>query len=170
MKRISVILMGTFLFLTGCKDGDLTIQSISFEDTQVHSCTNNITTDFLYKVQGNQALILMFNKGTLVQEEGTITGALPTNFRLLYRSFNNTPSANYFCTTPPSSTPLVLSEIEAKGGEVQIVTKKVIDTTTNVVKFNHLISIKNLVIQNSEGEKLIDSDFIFGSYQTTQVN
>ena len=101
-------------------------------------------------------------------QEGTITGSIPTNFKLYYRIFDSAPSRTYFCTTPPASSPRVTSEIQAQGGSVEITTKATQDTQNNTTKYTHIIRIKDLLITNSDGERLIESNFNFGTYQTTE--
>lgn len=164
MKITSRFIILVFSFLVSCNDGDLTIESISFEGTNAYSCPENSRTNFLFKTQGNQALILSFDERELPEKEGVSIGEIPTKFKLIYRNFDGNPSQNYFCTTPPSSSPKVLSEIEAKGGNVKITTKKTTSSNGNE-KFNYLITIEDLVIFNNNGEQLIDSNFIFGNYQ-----
>lgn len=148
-----------------CSDGDLTIEPISFESTQVFSCLNDESITFLYKTKDKQALILSFDKGTIKNEVGTIMGDIPTQFKLFYRIFSEPVNNSYFCNTPPPSTPATLNEIQAKGGKVQIVTKEIKDSNNNI-KYNHLITIKDLVIINEKGERIIESNTNFGIFQT----
>ena len=168
MKKYFIGIAFLFVFLLSCNDGDVTIQRIEFRGTEAYSCTGNIAIDFLYKTQDKQALILSFNNGLLNNQEGTITGSIPTNFKLYYRIFDSAPSRTYFCTTPPASSPRVTSEIQAQGGSVEITTKATQDTQNNTTKYTHIIRIKDLLITNSDGERLIESNFNFGTYQTTE--
>lgn len=165
MKKIIFGVL-SLLGLSACNDGDLTIESISFEGTQLSSCVPSIATTFLYKTQSNQALILSFPSGTLTHQEGNVTGSIPTDYRLTYRAFSEVPNSANFCTLPPPSTPSITTEIEAKGGSVEITTKQITDPNTGEIKYNHLITIKDLVITNDKGEKLIESNVNFGVFQT----
>ena len=159
MKKYFIGIAFLFVFLLSCNDGDVTIQRIEFRGTEAYSCTGNIAIDFL---------ILSFNNGLLKNQEGTITGSIPTNCKLYYRIFDSAPSRTYFCTTPPASSPRVTSEIQAQGGSVEITTKATQDTQNNTTKYTHIIRIKDLLITNSDGERLIESNFNFGTYQTTE--
>ncbi len=167
-KRILFLVISLLLGLQSCDDGDLTIDSVTFSGTQLYSCVADVTTDFLYKTEGKQALILTFSSGTLKNQEGTITGTIPTDIKLLYRSFSETPSSANFCSIPPPISPTITSQIEAKGGTVQIVTQAVTDPQTQKIKYNHLITIKDLVILNDSGEKLIQANTNFGVFQTSE--
>jgi hypothetical protein len=42
------------------------------------------------------------------------------------------------------------------------------DTVAGVTRYNHLVRIKDLLLTNDNGERLIDQNFNFGSYQTTR--
>lgn len=152
------------VFFFSCDDGDLTIDNISFDGQTASSCSFQTDVSFLYKVQSNKALILMFDKTILKNEVQSIKGDIPAKFRLIYRTFSSTPSAEYFCNTPPPTTPVVQSQIEAKGGIVKIETKEVVQGTTK--RYDHLITIEDLIMVNDKGEKLINSSFIFGTYST----
>ena len=52
MKKFLGILV-CLLMLNGCDDGDLTIETINFEDVQASSCGETI-----YKLNGNEALYM----------------------------------------------------------------------------------------------------------------
>ena len=139
--------------LIGCNDGDYTVERITFTGTEVYSCTRDTTTSFLYKTQRNEALILQFRANLLKNKVDSISGA---------------PTASYFCTSPPQTTPKVTSEIQAQGGTVIITTRQVVDTVAGTVKYNHLIRIRDLVLTNENGERLVDQNFNFGTYQTSR--
>lgn len=161
--RIALLCLGAF---SGCSDGDLSIERITFSGEQVYACSGDISTHFLYKTQGKQALLLTFNAGTLTNNPNEeIIGQIPTQFKLYYRTLSDAPTQAYFCSFPPVSSPVVQNEIQAKGGTVQIVTKE-IQEPDGSLRYDHLITIKDLQILNEQGERLIETEFIFGTYKT----
>lgn len=168
MKR-KLLLIGflSFLFL-GCNDGDLAIEKISFDNSDVLSCSRNVSANFLFKYNNSQALILTLPNNVLKNEENTVKGSISTDYKLFYRTFNTSVNNAYFCGDYPPASPSVVSQIEATGGDITIATKPIYDEKTKeLLRYDHIISIKNLVLMNSEGVKIIDSDFNFGTYQTT---
>lgn len=166
MKKIGIT-MFFLCMLLACSDGDLEVENISFNNTDVLSCTTDTTAVFLFKYASNQAMILTIPTGSITQQIGTVTGTIPNEYNLYYRSFNNTVSTSYFCSTYPPSSPLVVSEVVATGGNVKIETILVNDENTGTfLRYDHLITISDLVIVNSQGQKIVDSNFIFGTYQT----
>jgi len=154
--------------LIGCNDGDYTVERITFTGTEAHSCIQDTTTTFLYKIQGSEALILQFRANLLKNKVDSISGNIGNGYTLLYRTFDSAPTATYFCTSPPQTTPKVTSEIQAQGGTVIITTREVRDTIAGTVKYNHLIRIRDLVLTNENGERLVDQNFNFGTYQTSR--
>ena len=49
-----------------------------------------------------------------------------------------------------------------------ITTREIRDTIAGTVKYNHLIRIRDLLLTNADGERLVDQNFNFGTYQTTR--
>ena len=157
MKRTFPFISLLLILLIACNDGNYTVERITFTGSEATSCTRDTTATFLYKTQGKEALILQFSAGTLKNQVDSITG-----------NFDEAPSQSYFCSSPPATSPKVLSQIEAQGGTVIIVTRAVRDTVAGVTRYNHLVRIKDLLLTNDNGERLIDQNFNFGSYQTTR--
>lgn len=167
MKRKLLLIGILSSLLFGCNDGDLAIERISFDNLNVMSCTRDISATFLFKYNNSQALILTLPNDVLKNEENTIKGSISTDYKLFYRTFNASVSNDYFCGVYPPASPSVVSQIEATGGDITITTKPIYDERTNeLLRYDHIISIKNLVLMSSEGVKIMDSDFNFGTYQT----
>ena len=164
---ISGLLLG-FLLLA-CNDGELEVDTISFDNTDVLSCTSDTTATFLFKYNQKQALILTLPVNSLENKAKEVGGTIPTNYKLYYRTFSDAVSNSYFCANIPPATPAVTAQIEATGGNVSITTQPIYDENTgNLLRYDHLIRISNLVIVNSQGNKVVDSNFIFGTYRTNR--
>ncbi|AEK23263.1 hypothetical protein [Capnocytophaga canimorsus] len=167
MARVLLSVFLSLFLLSACDDGDLEIETISFDNLNVSSCTNDVTATFLFKSTGKQALILDLPQDVIKNEAGIYTGEIPTNFKLFYRNFNEAVNTAYFCANYPPASPWVISQLSATGGKVKIVTKAIRNESDNqIIRYDHLITISELVIKNNDGSKLIDSEFIFGTYQT----
>ena len=163
------LLFFTTSFFLACNDGNLSVEAISFERLDVLSCTKDTTATFLFKHSGSQAFILTLPSGILKNKKDSITGSIPNDYKLFYRTFNGSVNESYFCGTYPPVSPSVISQFEATGGTLQLISKPIYDETTNrLLRFDHIIRIKDLVILNSDGNKIVDSDFSFGTYQTTK--
>lgn len=166
-RKISFLSLISALFLVACNDGNLEVETISFDNSDVLSCTSDTTATFLFKYSSQQALILELPSGVLTNSEKTATGTISGNYKLYYRTFSDAVGTGYFCGNYPPISPSVTSQYEATGGTISIVTKPIYnETTQELLRYDHLITISDLVILNSDGNKVVDSNFIFGTYQT----
>jgi hypothetical protein len=152
MKKVCFLLIG--LSVLSCSDGDLQIEAIDFDDTNAQNCgTLSTSTQLLFKINGDETLILQLDDNLLRNEVSTeeITSSIPGNSQLIYRLFSDNVTSNYFCDDIPPSTPTVLEEIEATDGNVLITT-----TTTDSITFTHTIQLQGIIIANAAGESIID--------------
>lgn len=165
-RKLFFLASATFLFFS-CNDGNLAIETISFDNQEVISCTKDTTATFLFKYNASQALILTLPQNVLKNKKDSIKTSLSTDYKLFYRTFNGSVNESYFCGSYPPVSPSVISQFEATGGTLYLVTQPIYDEKTNeILRYDHIITIKDLVILNSEGNKLIDSNFNFGIYKT----
>ena len=169
-KKIIIFAFLIAIFTIACNDGDLEVETISFENNDVLSCkANDTTATFLFKVNQKQVLILKLPTNVLENKAKTITGAIPSSYKVVYRTYSDNVSSSYFCSDYPPAQPTVVSEVQATGGTVSITTQAIYDENTHqLLRYDHLIRISDLVLVNSKGNKLVDSNFIFGTYQTNR--
>ena len=150
-----------FFFLAlicwGCSDGDLQIETLDFDSASLQYCpsTPTITTRIYFKINDEEALILQLQNGLLKNEvsDGTLRSAVPSQSKLTYRIFDDAVSKNYFCGSIPPSTPAVVEEIEATGGEVLVTTVQKANDTTS---FEHRIQLSGISLVNEAGERITD--------------
>lgn len=176
MKKI-LLGITLLLALTGCDDGDVTVDNISFDTVTPAKCEN---TNLLYKINGTDALLFditdvnIFNTAFANDETtaGTprIVTISETANKVIYRAYNGTLASSKFCGSVTDANPSVTEEWIATSGVAEIVTTpiKVIDAVSGVeriTKYNHYIVFKNITFQKPNGEQTYDS-FIFGSIQT----
>ena len=157
-KLIPAILV---LFFTSCSDGDLSVDIINFDDSNIQSCTDN--TSLLFKIEGEETLILNlpvdFIQNTPTAPEG-ITTNIPNQAQLFYRLFSENVTQAFFCSEIPPATPVVEEEIAATDGTISLVAEQFIENNSNILI--NTINIENLVLISDNGERIIDSDFNFG--------
>ena len=153
-----------------CNDGDVEVESISFENSDVLSCrANDTAVDFLYKYNQKQALYLTIPAGVLENKEKTVTGTIPNNYKLYYRTFSDVVSSSYFCNTIYPASPQITFNSEATGGTVTIATRPIYNENTGaLLRYDHQITISNLVLLKEDGNKLVESNLVFGTYQTNK--
>ena len=159
MKKLFFTLF-TIVFIA-CGDGDLAVESVDFSDASVQSCTDNNSLFFL--INGEEALILNVPDNFLTGEETgetPITSQIPGQSQLFYRFYSDVVTQTFFCGEFPPATPIVVDELEATGGTVNLTAQSFIENNTSILV--NTLNISNLVLLNTNGERLIDSNFEFG--------
>ncbi|MGB2758633.1 MAG: hypothetical protein WBC58_01645 [Maribacter stanieri] len=162
------LLIGCSILFFACNDGDLQIETVDFDSIEtVQSCdTVSVSTEnVLFKINGDEALIVTLPSGLLKNEVSTteLTSAVPGSSQISYRIFSETVTSTYFCDSPPPLTPTVLEEIEAEGGSIIITT-----TTEDSITFTHTIQLSGITFLNENGSRITDLQVSeFGSVTTT---
>lgn len=171
-----MLFLGICIGLYACDDGDLQIEEVDFDTSNIESCSgleDTTETTFFFKIDGDEALLLNLAEG-LIQNEtsvaGTLASTLPTASSLTYRFFNGDVTSAYFCDALPPVEPTVIKENIATAGNITVDTR--VDTVTVDTKnYGHLISINNLSLVNDQGEQLTDlSTLTYGTFTTKPLN
>lgn len=172
MKRILSLLAFAILF-NSCDDGNLTLETINFEDITTQSCSAN---EILYKLKDREALLLQIPLSSFKNEPTTSGSPTSINidnstYRVVYRFYNGTISSNNICSIIPPATPYVNDQWTVSAGTIQITTTADISTNTSnnstrINGYNHNIIFKNITFDKNNGTQVYDS-FTFGLYKTT---
>ena len=171
MKRVFSLLIFVLL-LNGCDDGDLTLETIDFEDAETKSCSDN---NIIYKLKENEALLLEIPKTTFENEptdpeSPTVIDIDNSTNRVVYRFYNGTVAEDNICNTIPPATPYVSDQWTASSGKIEIATTtKTIPGTiagsTVITGYNHRIVFKNITFAKTNGTQVYET-FVFGDYIT----
>ena len=163
------------ILLNGCDDGDLTLETIDFEDATTKNCTDN---DIIYKLKENEALLLEIPKTSFVNDP-TVPGT-PTVInidnstnRVVYRFYNGKVADDNICNTIPPATPYVNDQWVATSGKIEITTTTITQSgsiagSTEITGYNHLIVFKNITFDKGNGTQVYET-FVFGDYTTTST-
>ena len=168
MRRICLLLF--IGFLASCSDGDLQIETIDFDAASLDFCETTITTSstVFFKLNTSEALILELQSGVLKNEasDGQIVSTVPGQSQIFYRTFSDNVAKSYFCDDIPPTTPTVLEEISAEGGEVFITTVR---NETDTTMYDHTIEFSGISLINSKGERITDLSINdFGTISTQE--
>jgi hypothetical protein len=171
MKRVIGLLV-LALFLNSCDDGDLTMETIDFEDTATQSCTTN---DIIYKLKEKEALLLEIPETSFVNEPTDLGNPIlididNSTYRVVYRFYNGTVSSDNICNTIPPATPTVTDQWIGTSGKIQIITTAVktlntAENSTRISGYNHNIVFKNITFTRTGGTQVYET-FPFGDYVT----
>jgi hypothetical protein len=159
------ILIALFLVLLGCDDGNLTVDTINFDDVATQSCTTN---NIIYKINDKEVLIIEIPKTSFGTEPTalntpTIVPISATN-RVFYRFYDATVTASSICETVAPITPIVTKQWTATSGNIQISTSAQKNTDgTKITGYKHSIVLKNITFAKENGSQLYET-FNFGDY------
>jgi len=171
MKRVFSLLIFVLL-LNGCDDGDLTLETINFEDAETKSCIDN---NILYKLKESEALLLEIPKTEFVNEQTDPSDPIVididnSTYRVVYRFYNGTVAVDNICNTIPLATPYVSDQWTATSGKIEITTTTkttpgTIAGSTVITGYNHRIIFKNITFAKTNGTQVYET-FVFGDYIT----
>jgi len=173
MKKILLSLVAITL-LNSCNDGDLTIDTINFDNAAAQECTLN---NVVYKINGNQILLIEIPLSSLPYENKVGVKSFPINTtnRVLYRGYNNSVTGASICATIPPATPAVIEEWIAIAGTINISTTAIYNTpnpTTGAIKiskYRHSITFNNITFAKPSGNQVYET-FVFGDFDTNANN
>jgi hypothetical protein len=172
-KYLSLLLFA--LLLNGCDDGDLTVDSIDFEDLASQNC--DTLNSLIYKLKTQESLLLQLPPST-IKNEATADGTPITlkidnsSYRVVYRAYDGAVATTNICGTIPPKTPNVTEEWQATSGVIEIISKEVKETNTTtlatkITGYTHTINFKNITFLKPSGISQVEPIFPFGDFKTT---
>lgn len=169
MKKIFSIFF-LAVILNSCDDGDLTQETINFDSVTAQKCN---TTNIIYKVKENEALLIDASQIIFPTEETTQEIDINTTNRVIYRFYNGTVTSATLCETIPPANPIVVDDWIATGGKMVITTKAVkplnqTDNSTRITGYSHNITFKNITFNKGNGTQVYDT-FTFGDFNITNT-
>lgn len=147
---------GILSLLLSCDDGDLQIETLDFDSATIQNC-DPVAVDIvnvLFKLNSTEALILELPAGSIKNEVSetpigySVTASGPA--KITYRTFSDNVSNNYFCSDIPLTSPTVLDEIIAQGGDLIITTVLNADEVT----YEHTILLSGISLVTSTDTRI----------------
>ncbi|CAM3502634.1 hypothetical protein [Flavobacterium chungbukense] len=177
MKKYAALLLFA-LFLNGCDDGDLTVDTIDFEDiTEAQTC-DATTSALVYKLKTQEALLLQMPAGSFRNENDslynyTIDSKGNGSYRVLYRAYDGTVATTNICGTIPPSTPRITEEWLGTDGVIEIESNaneipNTTDGSSRITGYTHSVIFRNITFAKPSGIQT-NEEFVFGNY-VTKVN
>lgn len=165
MKKILGLV--AILILLGCDDGDMTVQTFNFGDSQVSPCEDGP----IYKINGNEVLVLNLAETNFINAETNgvprvvtiaATGANTVQFYRYAAEVNPSAVCNPTLAQPPIETWI------ASGGTIEIETfvNTNEDDPTIITGYTHTITIVSLSLSRND-ETIILQGTDFGDYTTS---
>lgn len=179
MKKYASLLLFA-LFLNGCDDGNLTVDTIDFDDASIIAQTcNTLTNSLIYKLKSQESLLIQLPDNTLANDATLPNAPLSydinnSTYRVVYRAYDGTVATANICGTIPPTTPNVNQEWQATSGKIivnstQIAETNATDGSTKITGYNHNIVFKNITFLKPAGPQ-VEAEFIFGDFKTTYTS
>ncbi|SCY79209.1 hypothetical protein [Flavobacterium caeni] len=165
-----LILVG---LLASCDDGDVTVDTITFDDVDAKTCGL-----LVYKLTENQAMIITLPSGSdAFVNEPTAAGNPRTKtigggINVTFRTYSGTVTDPVLCTTPAPISPIATTEWLATAGTVEITTTPVYsepNPETGQIRLNryrHAVVFRNIKFAKPDGTDQSYSEYVFGNYFT----
>lgn len=183
MKRFFAFLLLAVVF-SSCDDGDLTEVSFEFDDSLAVNCNSNsvdATKFFIYKTQGNRALIIQLEESNFPNRLSADLPSQPaplvingSTIRLIYREYSGPVTSNTLCSSVPASDPIVVEEREATEGTITITTSAITSEpnatgVTNITHFQHTLNFRDIKFDLGDGNDQINESISQVTYRTPAV-
>ncbi len=166
MKKLLTLFIA--FTLVSCNDGDFNVPDFEFEDT-VYGCW---TDQVLYITSSldTEAMVITLINDELGTEVGTESYPISSTREVAYRIFNEGIDSNYFCQAIPPTTPIVVKELNAESGTINITTSEILDEDNIVTGYNYVITMSDLLFVETNGNKIFFESFEFGTAYEIDVD
>ena len=157
MKKLIIFFLAFSLF--SCNDGDFDVPSFEFTEV-VNSCGEYT----LYIANKNSTEILILTLG-IVQIGNTVgdeTYSISSSLEVNYRIFEDGIGTDYFCQPIPPLTPIVLKELNAESGTINITTTEIFNNEV-LTGYTYTITISDLLF-NDNSERIFFENLNFGVF------
>ncbi|MFT3793178.1 hypothetical protein [Flavobacterium sp.] len=177
MKKFLGLLFLVFL-LNGCDHGDASVEQITFDDSNIASCTND--QNLFFKITENRVMILRLGSGVNPQpfqnDPGARTVNVGSGLSVSYRVYSGALNSQTLCSNPAPLTPVAILEWPAARGTMEIITT-IIPKEPNpetgqieIANYRHAVVLKNLELTKSDGTTQVLGDYPLGNYLTTPTD
>ena len=157
MKKLILLFLAFSLF--SCDDGDFDIPSFEFTEA-ISSCGEYVL--FKKNSEGTEVLVLTLSNSQLGQTAGDKTIKI-TAGNVIYRIFDEAIADNYFCASIPPTTPVVLKDVLAESGTINIITTVLSNENEEITGYQYDISFSNLLFLDNDG-RIFHENFDFGTF------
>ena len=142
-----------------------------FSLSQTVKCTSN---NLIFRYNANEVLLLDLDQ-TLFANAATVVGSprtqlINTTNKVVYRTYNGSLNANFFCSSIPPTSPLLIDEWIGQNGVAGVsgIIKVDTEALTNPTAYKHTITLFKVTYKKGfqTYTPLLDN-FVFGTYITT---
>lgn len=172
-KFFTIASIAMLTVLSSCDDGNIVYNDIDFSrDASVSKCSTLGAEKIFYKIQNDEALILVVDADNLMSDPTTESVDVEIDGQstsLDYRKYTDRVDNTSICNLPPPATPSVIKSIPASPGGTVHITREIslINNTTegnNSVSMTYQYAFYLQNINFNEGDTNIKYDqMLFGT-------
>ncbi|MBS7232978.1 hypothetical protein KHA90_18310 [Flavobacterium psychroterrae] len=177
-KYASLILFA--LLLNGCDDGDLTVDTIDFDDTTITSQTcDPLTNNLIYRLKPQESLLIQLPDDKIINDQTIKDQPLVYDidnslYRVVYRAYDGTVATANICGAIPPTSPKVTEEWQATAGQIVIISQQNTDNTatdgsSKITGYTHNIAFRNITFLKPSGPQ-VEEEFNFGNFVTAYTS
>ena len=166
MKKVFAFL--SMFILLSCSDGNFEIASFEFEE-KVNYCG----TYLMYRLSTNEkkeAFMVTLTTQQIKNSDELVAPVdiSPTSlYTVTYRIFDEAVTDSYFCSLVTPIEPKTVKNWLGVQGTIFVVNEPVYnEDETEIIAYNHIISINNLVLESGENSMKFDDFYEYGEFQT----
>ena len=142
-----------------------------FTSSQTIKCTNN---SLIFRYNANEVLLLDLDQSIFVNS-ATVAGSPRTQLinatnKVVYRTYNGSLNANFFCSSIPPTSPLLVDEWIGQEGVLGVsgIIKVDTEALTNPTAYKHTITLFKVTFKKGfQTYTPLTNDYVFGTYITT---
>lgn len=168
MKNIFTAFL-CLLVLISCDDGDLEIPAFDFEE-MVHACDPENNEYTLFRLGIAEAIVVTLPSSAIKNKVTTEPIAVSiSEDNVIYRTFNEEVSSDYFCGNIPPTAPVILSNwtgVPGANNNILIETIEELDGSNTLIGYRHFITFQNLKVEKN-GEHIAFEEAEFGEIVTS---
>jgi len=172
-KFLAIASISLLTVLSSCDDGDLVFKDIDFsKETSVQKCSTVGAEKIFYKLQKDEALILVVDAENLMKDPSVHAVSVEIdgqNTSLDYRKYTDKVDSKSICNLPPPPSPSVVQSIPASPGGTVIINREIAlnnntSETNNSVSLTYQYAFYLQNINFKEGDTNIKYDkMLFGT-------
>ncbi len=152
-----------------CDDGNFEIASFEFDD-KVNYCGEYL----LYRLstfEQKEALIVTLTNVQIKQSDDPVLPVAISEsgiYTVTYRLVDDPIKSDYFCQPIPPIEPKTVKNWVGTNGLIIVQNEPVYDdvNTDEIIAYNHIIVINDLVLTNGDEKIVFESNYLYGQFQT----
>lgn len=122
------------------------------------------TTNEVYNYSGKESLVLNLDSSFFTSTVGAHKMPISATNTVTYKLFETALTADYFCTSPFPTTPVLAEEWNGIDGVIDVSGEIEVITTEVAPNFEYTIHLKKVTLKRGNAEFYLGDDYIYGTF------